>query len=90
MAAAEEKALQENPHAEKPVDEMVLYEKVDKHIAKITLNRPEKGNAILAPVSEDELQRKMEMAEDDDDVKVVILTGPGATFAPARMSAACR
>ncbi len=62
------------------VDNLVLYEEVEKHIALITLNRPERGNAMLAPHSFLELRRKMERAEDDDDVKVIVLTGAGSSF----------
>ena len=69
-----------NEYAEKPAEEMVLYEKVDRHIAKVTLNRPEKGNAILAGVMDDELRRKFDMAQDDDEVKVVVLAGNGRHF----------
>jgi enoyl-CoA hydratase len=62
------------------IDALVLYEKVDQHIAVITLNRPDKLNAFLAPDSFLELRRKMEQAEDDDDIKVIILTGAGKAF----------
>jgi enoyl-CoA hydratase/carnithine racemase len=58
----------------------VLYEVVDKHIAVVTLNRPERGNAMLAPYSFDELGNKIARAEDDDDIKVIILTGAGRGF----------
>lgn len=61
-------------------DNLVLYEKVDKHIAVITLNRPERLNAMLAPDSFTELSLKMERAEEDDDIKVVVLTGAGRGF----------
>jgi len=53
----------------------ILTERTDK-IALITLNRPEKLNAMsyeLACDLDDELQR----IESDDDVRVVILTGAG-------------
>jgi enoyl-CoA hydratase len=63
------------------VDNLVLYEKVDTHIAVITLNRPERLNAFLAPDSFLELRRKVERAEDDDDIKVIVLTGAGSAFA---------
>jgi len=56
------------------IDNLVLYEKVDSHIAVITLNRPERRNAMLAPDSFLELRRKVERAEDDDDIKVIVLT----------------
>jgi enoyl-CoA hydratase len=62
------------------IDNLVLYEKVDTHIALITLNRPERLNAMLAPYSFQELGRKLERAEDDDDIKVVVLTGAGRGF----------
>jgi enoyl-CoA hydratase len=63
------------------VDNLVLYEKVDTHIAVITLNRPDRLNAFLAPHSFLELRRKVERAEDDDDIKVIVLTGAGSAFA---------
>jgi 2-(1,2-epoxy-1,2-dihydrophenyl)acetyl-CoA isomerase len=62
------------------VDNLVRYDKVDTHIAVITLNRPERRNAMLAPHSFLELRRKVERAEDDDDIKVIVLTGAGSTF----------
>lgn len=62
------------------IDNLVLYEKVDNHIAVITLNRPERLNAMLAPDSFTELSNKLERAEDDDEVKVIILTGAGRAF----------
>jgi enoyl-CoA hydratase len=62
------------------IDALVLYEKVDQHIAVITLNRPEKLNAFLAPDSFLELRRKIERAEDDDEIKVIVLTGAGRAF----------
>ena len=65
---------------EENVDQLVLYEKIDKHIALITLNRPERLNAMLAPYSFEELGRKMAMAQDDDEIKVIILTGAGRAF----------
>lgn len=62
------------------IDSLVLYEKVEQHIAVITLNRPERLNAFLAPHSFLELRRKVERAEDDDDIKVIVLTAAGSTF----------
>src|SRR5262245_63662303 len=56
------------------IDDLVLYEQVDGHIAVITLNRPERRNAFLAPHSFLELRRKVERAENDDDIKVIVLT----------------
>lgn len=44
--------------------------------AVITLNRPEKLNALSFALSE-ELDRELTILEDDDDIKAVILTGQG-------------
>jgi enoyl-CoA hydratase len=65
--------------AENPGD-MVLYDIVEPHIARITLNRPHRRNAILTPEMNDVLFEAMERAQDDDDVKVIILCGAGSDF----------
>ena len=65
---------------EKPLDETVLYEKTTKEIVTITLNRPEKHNAIFPPDQFYEITRKIGMAVDDDDVKVIIMKGNGKSF----------
>jgi enoyl-CoA hydratase/carnithine racemase len=65
---------------EKPLDETVLYEKLTKEIVAVTLNRPEKHNAIFPPDMFNEIRRKIEMAVDDDDIKVIILRGAGKSF----------
>ncbi len=65
---------------EKPLEETVLYDKIDRAIATITLNRPEKHNALFPPGQFDEVSRKVAMAVDDDDVKVIILKGAGPSF----------
>ncbi len=56
----------------------VLLEK-DGVIARLILNRPEKGNA-LPFAALDRLVELLHQVEDDDDVKVVILKGRGASF----------
>lgn len=61
-------------------DSLVLYEVVDGNIAVITLNRPHKANALLMPDSFIELKKKMDRAQDDDDIKVIVLTGAGDRF----------
>ena len=53
--------------------ETILYEKNDR-IATITLNRPEKYNTIRPPMPE-ELERALETANFDKDVRVIILKG---------------
>ena len=66
-------------HSE-PVEDMVLYETIESHIARITLNRPHRRNAILSPEMNIELAKKLERAEDDDAVKVILLCGAGTDF----------
>ncbi len=58
--------------------ETILLEKAD-HIATITLNRPERLNAFN-PKMYEELSRAAKAVSDDDDVRVVILTGAGRAF----------
>jgi enoyl-CoA hydratase len=58
--------------------ETVLYEK-DGHIAHITLNRPEKLNAVSPELVRD-WEAAMREAEDDDDIKVIIFKGAGRCF----------
>jgi enoyl-CoA hydratase/carnithine racemase len=58
----------------------ILYEVIDDHIAKITLNRPHRKNAILTPEMNDLLAAALTRAQDDDEVKVVILSGTGSDF----------
>ena len=57
--------------------EDVLYEKTeDGHIAKITINRPEVRNAFR-PQTTHEILRSLEIAHEDPEVGVIILTGAG-------------
>src|SRR5712692_4738593 len=58
--------------------ENVLLEKRDG-IAKLTLNRPEKLNALSQPLLSD-LRQALDEIEADHDVRVVILTGAGRAF----------
>jgi enoyl-CoA hydratase len=53
----------------------ILSERVEK-IAIITLNRPEKLNALSYELA-CELDHELKQIEEDDDVRVVILTGAG-------------
>lgn len=53
----------------------ILYEKADG-IAKVTLNRPESLNALNSTVYS-ELYDVFESIENDDEVRVVVLTGSG-------------
>ena len=58
--------------------ETILYEKRD-NIATITLNRPDKLNAINVEMDV-EFCRAIDHIEEDDDIKVVILKGAGKNF----------
>lgn len=56
----------------------VLYG-VDEHIATITFNRPERMNTISGPML-GALSRYLIQANEDPEVRVVILTGTGRAF----------
>ncbi len=58
--------------------ENITYELEDR-IARITLNRPEKRNALSWPLL-DELSRALKVAERDPEVSVIILSGAGPCF----------
>ena len=59
-------------------DPVVLYEK-DGRIARLTLNRPERLNAIDMAVP-DAIEAAVARANDDDDVHVIVLSGAGRAF----------
>src|SRR5580698_9208681 len=52
---------------------------VANRVATITLNRPDKLNAWTA-LMESEVRSHMENAEQDDQVRVILLTGAGRGF----------
>ena len=58
--------------------ETLLYE-VSDHIATVTLNRPDRLNAITRQLQED-LFNALNEADKDVDVRVIILTGAGRGF----------
>jgi len=59
-------------------ENLVTYHR-DDHIGVITLNRPEKRNA-LNPVVWDALDRAIGKAEEDGEARVVLLRGEGQSF----------
>jgi enoyl-CoA hydratase len=64
----------------KSVEELVLYAVPEPHIARITLNRPERRNAIVAPDMQDYIAELVRRAGDDDDIKVILLDAAGDHF----------
>lgn len=61
-----------------PDFETILYD-VSEGIATITLNRPDKMNAFTAQMRVD-ICEALDLADADDDVRVVIFTGAGRAF----------
>ena len=62
----------------------VIFEK-DGRIGRITLNRPEKLNAIDDDVP-GQLQDAVLEAEDDSEIHVIILSGKGKAFCGGYLS----
>jgi enoyl-CoA hydratase len=60
------------------MDDLILYE-VDQRVATVTLNRPEKLNAITPDLQRD-LLAALERAADDPSVHVAVLRGAGRAF----------
>ena len=56
-----------------------LEYQLDQHILTITLNRPDRLNALTREL-EEELFHAMRTADEDEEVRVVILTGAGKGF----------
>ena len=52
---------------------------IANRVATITLNRPDKLNAWTA-LMESEVRSHLESAEQDDEVRVIVLTGAGRGF----------
>jgi enoyl-CoA hydratase/carnithine racemase len=66
---------------EKPIEDTVLVEyEVEPHIARVTLNRPEKHNALFPPEGFQEVEKRLRELADRDEVKVIILRGAGPSF----------
>ena len=61
-------------------EDWVRYDVVEPHIARITINRPEKRNAIVSPDMHTLFEERLGRAESDDDVKVVVLAAEGPDF----------
>jgi 2-(1,2-epoxy-1,2-dihydrophenyl)acetyl-CoA isomerase len=61
---------------EADVDDLIRYELSDDGVARITINAPERGNA-LTPAMRDRLSERFEEAGEDTRVRVVTLRGAG-------------
>src|SRR5687768_7154984 len=57
---------------------MILYS-VNDAVARITLNRPEKRNALNDELIA-EIKRSLEQASDDETVRAIVITGAGKDF----------
>ena len=58
--------------------EHVLYE-VEDNIATLTLNRPDRLNAMNEAMSQ-EIREVLDLINEDDDVRALIVTGAGRAF----------
>src|SRR5438552_9842224 len=54
----------------------IKYERTEDGIAKITINRPEVRNAFR-PLTVTEMKQALDMARDDGEIGVIVLTGEG-------------
>lgn len=62
-----------------PTYETVLVDEAAPGVVRITLNRPDRSNALTNTMF-DELERVARTLDDDDQCRVVLLTGAGQTF----------
>src|SRR6476659_3591117 len=60
----------------------IRYE-VDDHVATITLDRPDRLNAMTDDVYDD-LHAALDLIDADDDVRAVVITGAGRGFCAGR------
>src|SRR5215210_3507693 len=65
--------------AGRPVDFQEIRYEVADHVLTITLDRPERLNA-WTPTMASELIEAFDLADDDDDVRAVVVTGAGRGF----------
>ena len=59
--------------------ETIIYEKIDEKVFRLTLNRPEKLNA-MSPKLLQELDQALDVYEDDPEASVLIIRGAGRAF----------
>ena len=68
-----------NPDSLQHAEQQVLFEKFANGIARITLNRPEKHNAMTVPMRA-RIKDLVHQCEEDDEVRVIVLSGNGKSF----------
>ena len=78
-AEARDARLGANTHAGAPMTTDELLVAHEGHILTLTMNRPERLNAISGPMLA-ELSGQLHRANTDPDVRVVVLTGAGRGF----------
>jgi enoyl-CoA hydratase/carnithine racemase len=61
------------------VDTLTLLDRPSPTVAVVTLNRPERRNALSIALR-DEIADRLELLQTDTELKVVILTGAGSVF----------
>lgn len=67
-------------HNDEDPQSWVLYEKFEDGVARITLNRPHRRNAILSPDMHFVIAERLATAHEDDEIKVIVLAGAGSDF----------
>lgn len=60
-----------------PALETLLLDKIDEHLVKVTLNRPEAANAFNTQMAWDLISVFESLASDAQNIRVIILTGAG-------------
>lgn len=68
-----------NPESLASAEEQILFDCSQSGIARITLNRPKKHNAMTVPMRA-RLMELIQQCEDDDKVRVIVLSGNGKSF----------
>lgn len=68
-----------NPDSLARASEQVLFDMGPEGVARITLNRPEKHNAMTVPMRE-RLMALIHACEQDPEVRVVVIAGNGKSF----------
>ncbi|MDT2005476.1 enoyl-CoA hydratase [Rhodococcus opacus] len=68
-----------NGNEAKPAEEAPLLVTRDGHVAILTLNRPDRRNAINRAMRT-AIKKALWRADGDDDVRVVVITGAGTSF----------